>query len=269
MSSGSVLPELKQILGALVFGADRPLTERDMRTCLREVAEKLGGETAAFGSVKPKEITEALEALEQETARNKSGFVLREVAGGYRFQSDPACVKWRKHLLNMEKPQRLTKPALETLAIIAYRQPISKPDIEAIRGVGVDHMIKTLMELQLVKIAGRSELPGRPFLYGTTHTFLEHFGLKSLKELDDIEPLLRQSADGARKEAAQAAAAGGAAAPAPEPVLEPVPEPVLEPVLEPAPEPEAETDATADASDMSDTSDMSDMSDTTDTTDKE
>jgi len=91
-------------------------------------------------------------------------------------------------MLNRGKPQRISRPMIETLAIIAYRQPIARSEIESIRGVGVGHVVKALMEAQLVRIIGRSELPGRPFLFGTTNTFLEHFGLKNLNELNAMQP---------------------------------------------------------------------------------
>ena len=114
--------------------------------------------------------------------------MLAEVAEGYRIQSDHTCGKWLMHLLN-HKPTRLSRPGLETLAIIAYRQPMTRAEMEGIRGVSVDHVIKLLMEIQLIRLVGRSELPGRPFLYGTTPAFLDHFGLKSLDDLDDVESL--------------------------------------------------------------------------------
>jgi len=186
MSDVQSIPELKQILGALIFGANRPLTIKELRTCIVEVAGE-DTEVAVFAEVTTKLIEEALEELRQDLARTHAGFTVQEVVGGYRLQSDVSCGRWLKHLLKT-KPQRLSQPALETMAIIAYRQPISKADIESIRGVSVAHIIKGLMEMQLVRIAGRSELPGRPFLYGTTHLFLEHFGLKSLKELDRMAP---------------------------------------------------------------------------------
>jgi segregation and condensation protein B len=186
----SVLPELKEILGAMIFGAERPISLNEMRRCLKEVAEKSGDATSVFGDVRKKELDAALEALTSDIERAHLGFRLGQVAGGYRLHSTGACGVWLKHLLKMEKPARLSRPALETLAIVAYRQPVTKAQIEAVRGVSVDHLIKTLMELQLVRIVGRSELPGRPFLYGTTQLFLEHFGLNSLDALSDIEPML-------------------------------------------------------------------------------
>ena len=182
------LPGLKQVMGALVFGANRPLKLRELRECIVEVAEN--DETVAvYAEVDDKQLKEALKELADELDANHTGFNLHETAGGYRLQSDPECGRWLKHLLNA-KPHRLSHPALETMAIIAYRQPISKADVEAVRGVSVSHIIKPLMEMQLVRIVGRSELPGRPFLYGTTQMFLEHFGLKNLKDLDKMAPMV-------------------------------------------------------------------------------
>jgi segregation and condensation protein B len=186
MSDVQSLPALKQILGALVFGANRPLDLKEIWACIVEVADT-DPEAAVFRDVTQKQLGEAVEELKADLSRVHAGFTVHEVAGGFRLQSDAACGRWLKHLLKT-KPQRLSQPALETMAIIAYRQPISKADIETIRGVSVAHIIKGLMEMQLVRISGRSELPGRPFLYGTTHLFLEHFGLKDLKELDRMAP---------------------------------------------------------------------------------
>ncbi len=180
------LPELKQIVGALIFGANRPLDLNEIRACIAEVAQR-DPEVAVFVEADINRLKEALQELQGDLVRMHAGFSVHEVAGGYRLQSSAACGRWLKQLLKT-KPQRLSQPALETMAIIAYRQPISKADIESIRGVSVAHIVKGLMEMQLVRIAGRSELPGRPFLYGTTHLFLEHFGLKELKDLDRMTP---------------------------------------------------------------------------------
>ena len=114
------------------------------------------------------------------------GVELVEASGGYRFQTASDCGKWVRKMLNKGKPARLSRPAIETLAIIAYRQPVSRSEIESIRGVYAGHVVKALMEMQLVRIIGRSDLPGRPFLFGTTPAFLDHFGLKSLKDLEPI-----------------------------------------------------------------------------------
>lgn len=191
MPTDDVLPELKEIMGAMIFGVDRPLSVNEMRRCLKEVAAEDPDRTGVFADVTKRNLRDALEALKRDLVAAKCGFELVEVAGGFQLQSDRKCSVWLKHLLKMGKPQRLSRPALETLAIVAYRQPVTKAVIEQVRGVSVDHLVKTLMELQLVRIVGRSDLPGRPFLYGTTQLFLEHFGLRNLDELDDIEPMLR------------------------------------------------------------------------------
>ncbi len=180
------LPALREIIGALIFGANRPITARELRQCLQEVASE-DSEVAVFAEASIKDIEREIRALHDELQLRETGFGIYEVSGGWRLQSNVSCGRWLKNLLKV-KPQRLSQPALETMAIIAYRQPISKAEIETIRGVGVSHVIKQLMEVQLVKIVGRSELPGRPFLYGTTSRFLEHFGLKSLQDLEQIGP---------------------------------------------------------------------------------
>ena len=124
--------------------------------------------------------------LQRQFHELDSGVELVEASGGYRFQTASDCGKWVRKMLNKGKPARLSRPAIETLAIIAYRQPVSRSEIESIRGVYAGHVVKALMEMQLVRIIGRSDLPGRPFLFGTTPAFLDHFGLKSLKDLEPI-----------------------------------------------------------------------------------
>ncbi len=186
MDEATRVADLKQVLGAMIFGANRPLSVREMRNCLCEVAQASGGHAAVFADVKDSDIRGALEELTKEFVTRRCGFMLAEVSGGYRLQSDESCGVWLKQLLNMRKANRLSQPSLETLAIIACRQPITRAEIEGIRGVSVDHVIKSLMELQLVRIVGRSELPGRPFLFGTTQVFLDHFGLKDLKSLGEL-----------------------------------------------------------------------------------
>ena len=116
-----------------------------------------------------------------------------EKAEGWQLVSDPTYAPWVRQLFPAAKPIRLTPPSLETLAIIAYRQPITRADVEAVRGVAVDGVLQNLMERGLVKIAGRAEVPGRPLLYETTQFFLEHFGLRDLDELPNAEELKRRS----------------------------------------------------------------------------
>jgi segregation and condensation protein B len=115
-----------------------------------------------------------------------------EKAEGWQLVSDPAYAPWVRQLFPAVKPARLTPPSLETLAIVAYRQPITRADVEAVRGVAVDGVLQSLMERGLVKIAGRAEVPGRPLLYETTQFFLEHFGLRDLDELPNAEELRRR-----------------------------------------------------------------------------
>ena len=207
MSKDERVPSIQEILGALLLAAREPLTVRDVRRCLREAAEEYGKETAAFAELNAAEIKRALGELADTVREGGLGFHVAEVAGAYRLQNDPACGRWLKVLLAPGRSGRLSRPALETLAIIAYRQPVTRSEIEGVRGVGVDHVMKTLMEMQLVRIAGRSELPGRPLLYGTTHAFLEHFGLKSLKDLQSMEPMLLAEREKAAARPANAAPA--------------------------------------------------------------
>ncbi len=189
-----VAQSLQQVVGALLFGANRTITINDIRACLKQVADTSEDETVKlYGQMTEREIRDVLEGIKKEFQRIGVGFELVEGSTGFRFQTQVAAGRWLRHLLKAESPARLTRPTLETLAIIAYRQPISKSEIEAIRGVAVDYIVKALMELQLVRIIGRSDLPGRPFLYGTTPSFLEHFGLKSLAELNELDPTLQRS----------------------------------------------------------------------------
>ncbi len=199
--------DLKQVIGAMIFGANRSLSIKEMRKTLCAVGEESDGPAKAFATIKESEIAAALEALIVEVDRLKGGMHIAEVAGGFRFQSDPQCGLWLRHLLDKGKPSRLSQPGLETLAVIAYRQPITRAQIEAIRGVSVDHVVRKLLEMQLIRISGRSELPGRPFMYATTHYFLEHFGLRDLNQLEEVNPMLKRrdvavSVETAQKEAA-------------------------------------------------------------------
>ena len=194
---------LQQVVGALLFGADHPLTVEEIRTCLKNVAEDASGEEKAvlsiFAEASPREIEDAVGGITKELSRLGLGIEVTAVGNAFRFQTQACCGRWVRSLLKAERPSRLSRPALETLAIIAYRQPIAKSEIESVRGVTVDHIVKALMELHLIRIVGRSELPGRPFLYGTTASFLSHFGLGSLKELNDLDPTLQRSKPSERK----------------------------------------------------------------------
>lgn len=190
MSDIEVVPELSELIGSMIFCSERAVSAREIRRCLQEVAESQGGAAAPFREVTGKDVRTAVKTYGEALEKTRCGFHVVEVAGGYRLQSDSRCGAWVRHLLKREKPHRLSRPALETLAIVAYRQPVSRAEIEEVRGVAVGHLVKSLMEMQLVRITGRSEMPGRPFLYGTTTTFLIHFGLKTVEELKQIDPSL-------------------------------------------------------------------------------
>ena len=125
--------------------------------------------------------------LISEYSLQNTGLLLLDVAGGFQMVTNPACAPWVKKLLSTSVPKKLTQSSLETLAIIAYKQPIIKAEIEAIRGVNSDGVVKTLLERRLVKMLGRKEVPGRPLMYGTTNEFLQYFGLKDLSELPTLK----------------------------------------------------------------------------------
>ncbi len=176
--------ELKQIIEAVLFSAERPLTTRQLRGILAEaVDEDNPGLIEPFRNVREAQIAAALEELKTAYELNQHAFQLVEIAGGWRLVSRPTYAPWLKKLLDEARPYRLTPPSLETLSIIALRQPICRADIAAIRGVEVDGVVKTLLEKDLITIVGKSDAPGRPMLYGTTQKFLEHFGLRSLEDM--------------------------------------------------------------------------------------
>jgi len=211
MTDVEVLPQLKQIVGSLLFGATHPLSVADIRRVLRQAAENGKAATREWGEAKEADIRTAVEAFREELEARNLGFKLVEVAQGYRLVSDAACGPWLRTLLRRGRPTRLSQPALETLAIIAYRQPCTRAEIEAVRGVDVDQLVRNLLELQLVRLVGRSELPGRPWLLGTTQKFMEHFGLNRLDDLPGIAELRRMEEEQIRKQEEKASEEPGAA----------------------------------------------------------
>ena len=187
---------LQEIVGALLFASETPLSVADLRECVRGVEPDPGDDVEVmevYRTCTSREIEEALRGLEKALEVAKCGFALVCTGGQYRMQTVPVCGRYVRALLKLDRPNRLSRASLETLAIIAYRQPITKAEVEQIRGVGVDTIMKTLVDLELVRLVGRSELPGHPFLYGTTPFFLEHFGLASLDQLNEIDPTLPRS----------------------------------------------------------------------------
>jgi segregation and condensation protein B len=181
------LVTLNGIVEALLFGAPTPLTIQQISQVLREAAEY----AAERSSIEWTEaaIDESLHTLAQKYELDNHAFQLVERAGGWQLASRPDYAPWIRQLYPELRPNRLSGPGLETLAIVAYRQPITKSDIEAIRGVSVEGLLQKLLDAGLIKIAGRAEVPGRPLLYETTRHFLEHFGFKSLGELPNAAEL--------------------------------------------------------------------------------
>jgi segregation and condensation protein B len=162
---------LKSILESLLFAAGEPVS--------------LAKLTAIFEDVPRATIQKTLATMANECAANNRGVTIDEVAGGYQMRTPKEHAGWVRKLL-AAKPPRLSRPLLETVAIIAYRQPITRPEIEQLRGVDAGGVIETLLERRLIKIAGRKEAPGRPIVYETTPEFLELFGLKDLESLPDL-----------------------------------------------------------------------------------
>lgn len=168
---------LKLIIEALLFASDKPLRVRDIQACLPEA--------------KISEIKSALKILEHEYESLERSFALKEIAEGYQFRTRS---DYAPYILSMlqTSPSRLSMAGLETLAIIAYKQPILRHEIERLRGVDVGGILKTLLEKDLIRVMGRKDLPGRPLIYGTTKRFLEVFDLKdigSLPKLKEIKSL--------------------------------------------------------------------------------
>lgn len=259
---------LKTVIEALVFASPKPLLTKEILAALRSAGEGTENENAlAFAKAKEADVLAALEELQLELSTTGRAFQIVERVNGWTLVSDASCAPWVRQLYPEAKPTRLSGPQLETLAIIAYRQPVTRADCEAVRGVAVDGVMQVLLDRGLVKIAGRAEVPGRPLLYSTTAYFLEHFGLKTTDELPNAGELKRvvlpkaetpeekekkaKPAEGAEKpaessekpaEASTEAPAEGAAEAAPEAAAEAEPAAPAEPEAaaeEPAPESEA------------------------------
>ncbi len=181
---------LKAVVESLLFASQKPLSLKEIATALASAAEYFEEEPeAAFAKVNEAEIAESLHTLQNEYSELGRAFRLVEQVSGWVLASRIEYQVWVRQLFPEMRPTRLSAPALETLAIIAYRQPITKADVEAIRGVTVDGVMQKLLDGALVKITGRAEIPGRPLLYVTTQHFMEHFGLKNLDELPNASEL--------------------------------------------------------------------------------
>jgi segregation and condensation protein B len=172
---------LERIVEALLFASDAPLSAADIARAEPDVTEA--------------DVAAAIEALRAEYDAADRAFAVYELAGGYQILTRPEFVPYLERFATVSRPARISAAALEALAIVAYRQPIGRAEIEEIRGVGSAGVLRTLLERDLVEVAGRGEGLGRPLLYGTTTRFLEHFGYASLEDLprpDELPVVLRQ-----------------------------------------------------------------------------
>ncbi|MDD4938760.1 MAG: SMC-Scp complex subunit ScpB [Candidatus Omnitrophica bacterium] len=177
---------VKSVIEALLFASEKPL----MLEQFRDVLDNMPTD----------EVRKRIEELKEEYDKTGRGMRITEIAGGFQMITAPVFAAFLRKLFKQRKAERLSTPALETLAIIAYKQPVTRLEIESIRNVNVDNMIKVFVDKGLIRVTGRKKAPGRPRVYGTTRQFLEHFGLKSLDELPKIEGFLKPEAVGEKIE---------------------------------------------------------------------
>ncbi len=171
--------EKKSLLEALLFFSGEPLTPSILK---------------GITDMDEPEVRTLMDGLTADYRDRQSGIHIAEIAGGYQMVTDPRHSPWIKKMRSSQVSSRLSLAALETLAIIAYKQPVIKTEIEQVRGVNADGVIKTLLDRRLIKIMGKKEAPGKPLLYGTTREFLQYFGLKDLAELPTLKDLAREEA---------------------------------------------------------------------------
>lgn len=164
--------KIKSIIESLLFVNEKPIQ-------IPEISRLL--------EIKSKEIRQAVDELQTDYQKRKSGISIISIAGGFQMSSAPVNEPWVKKMYKHQNRQKLSTASLETLAIIAYKQPITRVEIEQLRGVNVDNIVRKLAELGLIKTAGKKEVMGRPFLYVTTRKFLEYFGINSLDDLPNLE----------------------------------------------------------------------------------
>ena len=184
-------PGSREIIEALLFATDEPLT-------VRQVIDIFGGleEGEKPPAVTPDDVLGSIEELNRDYERTGRAMRIVRVAGGYQFATKTEFAPWLGRMLREKAKRKLSLSALETLAVIAYKQPVTKPEIETIRGVNADYVLHTLLQRSLVAIVGRAATPGRPLLYGTTKEFLKHFGVNDLSELPkprEIDELMAEA----------------------------------------------------------------------------
>lgn len=235
--------ELKFILEALLIASPKPLSVAELRDVLTKAADEEGAAepVRACRKLPPEKIEEALAALSGEHEAAARSYRLACVAGAWQFVTQPDFGPWLRAFVGVKsRPPKLSQPALETLAVIAYRQPCTRAEVEQIRGVAVDAVVNTLKERGLIHEAGRAEVIGRPMQYATTDAFLEYFGLRALEDLPAADELRRVPVQ--RPEALETAEPGLATAPPEQLTLEEAEHPPAPPA-EPVPEAAAGTPA--------------------------
>ncbi len=172
--------ELKNIVEVLLFSSDRPLSLKQLKDIILE-------EQSIKADIRS--IEKAVNELIEKYSSSEYSFALIKIAGAYRFATKKQFASWLAKLSKEKQKRRLSQSALETLAIIAYSQPITRPEMENIRGVNVDYILGALLEKELITIKGRADVPGRPMLYGTTDTFLEYMGLNNSEDLPSLKAI--------------------------------------------------------------------------------
>ena len=188
--------ELIRIVETILFTANKPLKLEELTKLVRQGAEE--DESARdFANVKEAQVLEEIERLRTELVPH--GLLVQELAGGFRMATNDVYAPWVRAMFDVARAPKLSQPALETLAIVAYRQPISRAEIEAVRGVAAGGVLETLVDRGIVRVAGRADVPGRPLIYETTEFFLEHFGLRDLNDLPNVEELKRVKLPEAQK----------------------------------------------------------------------
>ncbi|HJT23036.1 MAG TPA: SMC-Scp complex subunit ScpB [bacterium] len=175
------IDKLKKVLESLLFVSETPLSPKKIASFVKDANLE--------------EVQKALAELKEEINQLDRSFQVLEIAEGFQLVTRPEYHKWAKELYKVISKTRLSKASMEALAIIAYKQPVTRAEVEAIRGVDVSNMVQSLLEKRMVRILGRAETPGRPLLYGTTHEFLIHFGLKDLTDLPKVSEIQELAGD--------------------------------------------------------------------------
>jgi segregation and condensation protein B len=180
-------PALSQIIESIIFVAEQPVSVAFLLEALNGAKEGTPGQVETIGAVSEEEVQAALHELLGKYSRDTFPFEVRRVAGGYQFFTKQPYYPYVRQAVIHKNQKRLSRAALETLAIVAYRQPVAKAQIEFIRGVNCDYALQKLLDKQLLSITGRSDAPGRPLLYGTSPFFMQYFGLDDLSELPKLK----------------------------------------------------------------------------------